>query len=97
MGEDVELRKEWSTDHTWYKLADPRPLVIRRAVGSKTVVGLWFYGPNNDLDIRFEDAPKRGWAIWLRDQRVGFSAGDSIGAAKTKAVELLSLVEGEKD
>jgi hypothetical protein len=96
MGDDVELKQEWSTDRTWYRYADSRPPKKTKPPGSQTVGGRWFYGPNNDLDIRFEEAPERGWAVWFREQRVGFSAGDSISAAKRKAVELLSQIEGEK-
>ncbi len=103
MDDEVNLKKEWSTDGTWYRYADPRPLHVRNVSGSKTVGGRWFYGPNDDLEIRWEEAPERGWAIWFRGQRVGFSAdiapetviGDSIRAAKRTAIELLSEANRE--
>src|SRR5207253_2233315 len=102
MGNDVQLKKEWSSDRTWYRYADPRPVNVRKVSGSKTVGGRWFYGPDDNLEIRWEDAPERGWAVWFREQRVGFAAdirpepaiGDSIRAAKRRAVELLAKVKG---
>jgi hypothetical protein len=100
--DEVKLKKEWSTDKEWFKYVDSRPPHVRKAFGSKTVVDRWFYGPNEDLELRFETTPERGFGIWFRDKRIGFSAeispepelGDSIRAAKKKAVELLSDATG---
>jgi len=100
--DDVPLKKEWSTDKRWFKYADARPPHVRKASGSRTVQDRWFYGPNEDLELRFETNPQRGFGIWFRDERIGFSAeispepkiGDSIRAAKKKAVELLERATG---
>ncbi len=103
MEDDVTLKKDWSTDRIWYRFADPRPLQVRGGSGSKTVVGRWFYGPDDRLEIRWEEHPARGWAIWFQEQRVDFSPdiapealiGDSIRAAKRKAVELFSRINAK--
>ncbi len=104
MDDEVTLKKEWSSDGTWYRYADPRPLHIRKASESKTVGDRWFYGPDDNLEIRWEGAPQRGWGIWVHDQRVDFSPelapepalGDSIRAAKKLAVDRIAIVKSEK-
>ncbi len=95
--DDVKLVKERSTDGQWYRYKDPRPLKTREAQGSRTWRGIWIYEPNEALEIRFEAMPERGWAIWLDNRRIDFSPeiapetelGDSIRAAKRKAISLL--------
>ncbi len=105
MEDDVTLKKEWSTDMIWYRYADPRPLQVRSVSGSKTVGGRWFYGLDDGLEIRWEEHPARGWAIWFHEQRVDFSPditpeaviGGSIRAAKRKAAEVLSRINAKND
>jgi hypothetical protein len=96
MATDDVLKKTWSTDKAWYKLSDPAPPDVRKARGSRTLQDHWFYGADERLELRFETEPERGFAIYYRDERLGFSTditpesvpGDSIRAAKRLAVQL---------
>ena len=102
MSDDVALRKDWDIHKTWYKLRDPRSVDARRKSKSMTLQDRWFYGPDARLDIRFEDTPERGFSIWFNEDRIGFITeiapepvlGDSIRAAKKRAVKLLASTKG---
>lgn len=97
----LPLKQEYSTDGVWFRWADSRPYEVRAALGgqgtSQSLPDRWFFGPDDNLELRFEAQPQRVWAIWYENRRIGESPdieapednpAASIQTAKFKALHL---------